>query len=102
MTFDAMKPFSDVQYESFIAGLSDSTVTNLRAGKGAAEIRDAVLGYIEKAYAAHLSAGEIIDFFCVSDRCIVDRLVLSEREADCLVSLFDQLHDEFIAQGRRS
>ena len=100
MSFDALRPFSDAEYEAFIAELCDSTVDALRAAANATELSRAILAYIERAYAAHLSPGEMTDFFCVSDGCVIDRLSLSETEADGVVSLFDHLHDEFIATRR--
>jgi hypothetical protein len=93
MAFDALRMHSDDDYFEFIERLVDDAAQRLAASSDAAGRQAAIIAYIQQAYDAHLSPGEITDFFCVSSDAVISRLAASEEEIDALVNVFDHLHE---------
>jgi hypothetical protein len=93
--YDAMQNDSEEDYWAFITWLEDKTANSLNAARGNIEaIKQAIVDYLEKGYSAHLSSGELVDFFCVSTPSILDKAGYSEEEADAAVRLYDEINPE--------
>ena len=91
MEYDALNG-SDEDYQAFVEWLETETASKLREANGDQQaIAAAITTYLETGYKAHLSSGELVDFFCVSSPSILDNAGYSEEESDLAVELYDQI-----------
>ena len=91
--YDKAQNDSEEDYFAFTTWLENKTADSLRASRGNIEAtKQAIVDYLEKGYSAHLSSGELVDFFCVSTPSILDKAGYSEEEADAAVSLYDEIN----------
>ncbi|MGH9769266.1 MAG: hypothetical protein ACREAB_17720 [Blastocatellia bacterium] len=97
--YDKAQNDSEEDYFAFIHWLEDKTADRLRASRGNIEaIKQAIVGYLEKGYSAHLSSGELVDFFCVSTPSILDKAGYYEEEADAAIKLYDEINPELFSK----
>lgn len=93
MDYDALENDSETDYFKFTTWLEDQTAKDLKQAKGNESwIRAVIQRYLEIGYGAHLSAGELVDFFCVSTPCVLDKAGYSDAEAAFAVKLYDELN----------
>jgi hypothetical protein len=93
MSFDATQPFTDAEYRSFIKPLIDSTVSALRLARESNKSPiQAITDYLQTAYAANISIGECVDYFCVSSPSIVESAGYSEPEQQQVIDCFDKIN----------
>lgn len=79
-----------VGYQEFVEWLIEEAVRRFLQ-KGS---EPAVAWYLETAYKASLSCGEVVDFFCVSSDAVCERLSLDDRIRQELIACFDRLNPE--------
>ena len=80
-------------------GLLFHTADFLRASRGNIEaIKQAIVDYLETGYSAHLSSGELVDFFCVSTPSILDKAGYYEEDADAAVKHYDEISPELFSR----
>lgn len=93
MKFDALKKYSEDDYFSYIHWLEEQTANDLKRAKGDEQaIRTAIQRYLDTGYGAHLSSGELVDYFCVSTPSILHKAEYSEEETDAAVRLYDEIN----------
>ena len=91
MEYDALNG-SDDDYFAFVEWLENETAPNLQRAKGdKGAIAAAITNYLETGYTAHLTSGELLDFFCVDTPSILDKAGYSESDADLAVELYDEI-----------
>jgi hypothetical protein len=59
------------------------------------ELRNAIAAYLRTGYSIGLTAGELIDFFCVDTPNILEEAGFEGAEGDSVATLFDEVHDQF-------
>jgi len=93
MDYDALENDSEEDYFKFCDWLDAVTAADLTQAKGnVSAMRAAIQRYLETGYGAHLSSGEMVDFFCVSTPNILDMAGYSDEEADLAVKLYDEIN----------
>lgn len=91
MKYDALNG-TDEEYAAFVEWLEGETASSLQKAKGDNRaIAAAITSYLETGYSAHVTSGELVDFFCVSTPSILDKAGYSEAEADSAVALYDEI-----------
>lgn len=102
MNYDKAVSTSDEEYFAFTEWLEDETAIELKQAKGnEVAIRIAIRRYLETGYQAHLTSGELVDFFCVSTPSVLDKAEFSEDEADAAVKLYDEINPEIFVKYYR-
>lgn len=93
MDYDKANNDSEEVYFKFCDWLDAVTAADLKQAKGnVPAMRVAIQRYLETGYGAHLSSGELVDFFCVSTPSILDLAGYSDEEADLAVKLYDEIN----------
>jgi hypothetical protein len=91
MKYDALNG-SEESYSAFVEWLRMETASSLQQAKGDSRaIVAAITAYLEAGSNAHLTSGELVDFFCVDTPSILDRAGYSEADADLAVELYDEI-----------
>jgi hypothetical protein len=91
MFYDAEKDDDETKYWNFIEWLTEQTVERIRSS-GDDSIESGVAWYLDTAYSASLSSGEVIDFFCVSSDSVCERLGFDFEKNKQLIEWFDRLN----------
>jgi hypothetical protein len=100
MEYDALTG-SDEDYSAFVEWLESETASSLEQAKGdEPAIATAIRTYLETGYSAHLTSGELVDFFCVNTPSILDKAGYFEVHADWAVELYDQIDPEVFKKFR--
>lgn len=95
MGYDALNNDSEADYFKFTEWLEDEAAKDLKQAKGTEfMMRAAIQRYLETGYGAHLSSGELVDFFCVSTPSVLDKAGYSDDEIDFAVKLYDEINYE--------
>ncbi len=90
---------SEEDYFAFVHWLEKETANELKQANGnVLAIRAAIHRYLERGYQAHLTSGELVDFFCVSTPCILHMAEFSDDEFDAVVTLYDEINPELFAK----
>jgi len=93
--YDKEQNDSEEDYFAFTAWLENKTADGLVASRGNTEaIKQTMVDYLERGYSAHLSSGELVDFFCVSTPSILDKAGYDEEEADAAINIYDEINPE--------
>jgi len=93
MHFDATKPFTDSEYNTFIDWLTAKTVEALRQSREKGESPDQVIrDYLMTSYKAGISMGESVDFFCISTPNIAESAGYVGHELQRITELFDAIN----------
>jgi hypothetical protein len=72
--------------------LESETASTLQQAKGdQSAIAIAITTYLETGYNAHLTSGELTDFFCVDTPNILDKAGYIGEDADLAVELYDEI-----------
>ena len=91
MKYDALTG-ADEDYFAFVEWLESETASRLQQAKGDKRaIATAITIYLETGYNAHLTSGELVDFFCVDTPSILDKAGYLEADADMAVELYDEI-----------
>ena len=81
---------SDADYFAFVEWLSERTVEELKSAKGSGERQnEALRRYFETGEKANVTAGELVDFLCVSAPSLLDRAGYDGAEADDVMSILE-------------
>lgn len=93
--YDQAQNDSEEDYFAFTAWLKNKTANSLAASRGNTEaIKQAIVDYLERGYNAHLSSGELADFFGVSTPSILDKAGYDEEDAEAAIRLYDEINPE--------
>jgi hypothetical protein len=92
MEFNSREKYSDEEYSAFIGWLVESADSELRNVMGDKQkMREVITEYVEKGYSAHLSPGELVDFYCVSWNGVLEGRDFTDDEFTLAVELFDEI-----------
>jgi len=99
MVFDATKPFTDAEYNSFIDNLVLKTIKSLREARERQEKPDqAIRVYLTTAYSAGISMSEAADFFGVSTPNIAETSGYTGKDFRTIMEYFDAVNVEVTSQ----
>lgn len=95
MSYDAAEDDDEGKYREFIKWLISQAAEKIRADG----IELGVAWYLETAYTASLSGGEVVDFFCISSDSVCEHLGFGPDLDKQVIDCFDRLNPA--AFGRR-
>jgi hypothetical protein len=99
MDYDKAQDDSDEAYSTFVEWLENKTAYELQQAKGKKKVmKAAIAAYLEKGYSAHLTIGELRDFFAYSTPCILDKAGYSEKEIDMACEIYDEINPDCFAR----
>lgn len=99
MEYDKTQDDADASYSAFVDWLENRTAAELQQAKGKkSAIRAAIAKYLETGYGAHLTNGELVDFFCISTPCVLDKAGFTEKEMDRAVKIYDEINPDIFVR----